>query len=107
MLYIIVTILIIWFNTDAFIEYGKILHLPYIKIKEYFLAKEKDCTLTYHTYLLYKHNNFFTRLITCPICTTSWLCIFSYVFVDITFIETLQLFIFSLLLYGLFNKLMT
>lgn len=104
-IFLIVSILIIWFNTDAFVEYARLLKLPVVKVKEYTVAKEKDCTLSYHMYLLLHHNNFFTRLITCPICTSMWLSIIIGVIIDLPFIDYPILFIFSLYLYELYNKL--
>jgi hypothetical protein len=79
-------LLVIWFNTEAFVEYSHILKLKWFKIYDYLNAKETDFTLTYHSYLLQKHNSFFTRLITCPFCllvsrNTYYLCnITNYIF---------------------------
>ena len=104
-IFLIVSILIIWFNTDAFVEYATLFHLPIIKVKEYLAAKERDCTLTYHTFLLFNYNNFFTRLITCPVCTSLWLTIIIGFFTQLSFISYPILFICSLYLYELYNKL--
>lgn len=104
-LFLIVSVLIIWFNTEAFVEYSRLLHLPLVKVKEYLAAKEKDCTLSYHTYLLFNYNNFFTRLITCPICTSFWLSIIIGICADLNFIDYPILFILSLYLYEAYNKL--
>jgi hypothetical protein len=104
-LFLIVSILIIWFNTEAFVEYSRLLHLPLVKVKEYLFAKKRDCTLSYHTFLLINYNNFFTRLITCPICTSVWLSIIVGIFTQLLFIYYPMLFICSLYLYELYNKL--
>jgi len=64
MIFLFVFVLIIWFNTEAFVEYSHLLKLKWFKVNDYLIAKESDFTLTYHSYLLQKHNNFFTRLIT-------------------------------------------
>ena len=104
-LFLIVTVLIIWFNTDAFVEYSRLLHIPVVKVKEFSVAYEKDCTLSYHTFLLMNYNNFFTRLITCPICTSFWLSIITGIFVNLHIIEYPMLFILSLYGYELYNKL--
>lgn len=104
-LFLIVSVLIVWFNTEAFVEYSRLLHLPLVKVKEYSLAKERDCTLSYHTYLLLHYNNFFVRLITCPICTSFWLSIVVGICADISFIHYPALFILSLYLYEAYNKL--
>lgn len=104
-IFLITSLLIIWFNTDAFVEYATLFRLPLIKVKEYLAAKDRDCTLTYHTFLLFNHNNFFTRLITCPICTSFWLTIIVGFFTQLSFISYPVLFICSLYLYELYNKL--
>lgn len=103
--FLITTILIIWFNTDAFIEYSRILRIPGVKVKEYLIAKDRDCTLSYHTFLLLNYNNFFTRLITCPVCTSVWLSIIIGLCTQLSFICYPVLFICSLYLYELYNKL--
>lgn len=104
-IFLIVSMLIIWFNTDAFLEYARLLRLPGVKVKEYYLAKDRDCTLSYHTFLLLKYNNFFTRLITCPICTSAWLSFTVGICTDMGFTNYPILFICSLYLYELYNKL--
>ena len=104
-IFLITSILIIWFNTEAFVEYVTLFRLPVVKVKEYIVAKDKDCTLTYHTFLLFNYNNFFTRLITCPICTSFWLTIIVGFFTQLSFISYPALFICSLYLYELYNKL--
>jgi len=62
-------IMIVWFKTDAFVEY-----FSYLKsVKEYKNKKMEDFELTFHTFLLKNHNGFIIRLITCPICLAIWL----------------------------------
>jgi hypothetical protein len=104
-IFLITSILLIWFNTEAFVEYAKLIHLPYVKVKEYLIAKEKDCTISYHTFLLVNYNNFFTRLITCPICTSFWLSVIIGFFAQLSFICCPVIFICSLYLYEAYNKL--
>lgn len=97
--------LIVWFNTEAFVEYVDLFKIPFFKVKEYVAAKQNDCSLTYHTYLLYNYNNFFVRLVTCPICTTAWLSLLSYFFIDIYLIELPIIFLSTLFIYYLFNDI--
>ena len=98
-------ILLVWFNTDAFIEYLKYLPFDLFKIKSYFTAKQNDVTLTYHNYLLFNYNNFFIRLITCPICLNVWLSIINcIIFTNILYIPIVC--IISLFIYYLLTKLM-
>lgn len=69
---IVAMILLIWFRTDAFLEYCRVFKLT-IFYKDYDEKKKEDARLTYHGYLLQYHNNFFTRLITCPVCSSVWI----------------------------------
>lgn len=63
---------LVWFKTDAFAEYGRLLHLSWTKADDYYLVKESDPAITYHKFLLEYYNCFFVRLITCPICLGLW-----------------------------------
>lgn len=71
-------ILLIWFRTDAFIVYSKL-----FKVNKFFnindweeFKKTKDCSVEYLQYLrIIRPNGFWTKLITCPICLSIWLCI--------------------------------
>lgn len=72
----IVVILYIWDETDAFIEWGELLHLKFLRYKEYRDAKKSALSgmfKLYPDFLAAKHNNFFVRLVTCPICLGAWL----------------------------------
>ena len=101
----VTSFLILWFNTESFVEYFSLLRANLFKTNEYLAAKQSDCTLTYHTFLLKKYNCFFTRLITCPICVTAWWCILLFVVFNFYLIELPVIFIFSLVLYYLFLKI--
>jgi hypothetical protein len=95
-------ILIIWFNTEVLIEYLKLLKLNIFYIEEYEKAKLNDFSLTYHKYLIIYHNNFFTRLITCPICFNFWMSII----LSLSCLSLFpQIFIVSLAIYYTLNKI--
>ena len=71
---LIALLLLIWFRTDAFVEYSKILHLNSISFHKDFEEKHhNDASLTYIFYLRKYHNCFLVRLITCPICLAIWI----------------------------------
>jgi len=95
---LIATLLLIWFRTDAWLEYTKLLRLDCLSFYRDFAAKqEHDVTLTYILYLRLHHNCFFVRLITCPICLAVWFAICcgigtSLVFIPIFVIGGLLLF---------------
>lgn len=70
-------ILVVWFKTNAYIEYCKFLKINFISFyKDYEIKKnEEDVRMTYPDYLLKYHECFFTRLLSCPICTSFWIAI--------------------------------
>lgn len=99
-------ILIIWFKTDALIEYATLLKLKrWFFVDDFETKRAEDFELTYHLYLRQYRNCFFSRLITCPICLTTWLTgivlIMGGTISEFTLNVTL-----TLSLYYLFSKLM-
>lgn len=74
--------LFIWFKTDAFIEYFK--YIPYckyiFKIDNYNKYLKDITYVSYPIYLQLNHNNFFTRLISCPYCMLFWINCFNLFF---------------------------
>lgn len=106
---LIVMILLVWFNSNAYAAYCKIFGL-----KKFLFGYDK-CTndLTFPQYLYIKRNTIFTNpvytflveLLTCPLCLTVWLSIFSAgVFLSFLFIPAV--FLASLLIYNLFSRLL-
>ena len=70
----VVFILFIWFNTDAFIQYGKLLKLDKIaKIDLWESYRLTNPIITYLEYLSIKHRGFITKLITCKTCLNFWI----------------------------------
>ena len=97
--------LIIWFKTDAFLEYMKLMRVHrWFFIDDFENKKSEDFELTYHLYLRQYRNCFLSRLVTCPICLTTWMFIVLIVF-D-TFSNFSLNVIVTLSLYYLFSKLM-
>jgi len=71
---VVALILLIWFRTDAWLEYCRLLHLDRISFyKEFDVKHKEDASLTYFLYLRMHHDCFFVRLVTCPICLAVWL----------------------------------
>lgn len=97
-------LLVIWFNTDVFIEYLKFTGNLF-KIKEYELEKNNDFSLTYHSFLLKKYNSFLIRLITCPLCFNFWTTLLFTIVFNYQFIYIPIVYILSLLIYFVFTKL--
>jgi hypothetical protein len=77
----IALILLIWFRTDAWLEYARMFRLNRLSFYKDFDEKYKeDVSLQYLHYLRRDHNCFFVRLVTCPICLAVWLGIFAAIF---------------------------
>jgi len=67
-------ILIIWFNTDSFIQYIKLFRLSkftYIKEFEQELFENPD--LKYLDFAYFKEPSFSNKLISCPYCLSFWI----------------------------------
>lgn len=65
--------LLIWFRTDAWVEYTKLLRLNRLSdYKGYEAEKANDVMMTYHNFLRKKYDCHFIRIITCPICSAVW-----------------------------------
>lgn len=68
-----VAFLIVWFHTEAFIEYGKLFGLAkLLKINEFESALNNDFTLEYLPWLRATYPNFVTKLISCSWCIGFW-----------------------------------
>ncbi len=104
---IILTILIVWFKTDAYIEYCKIFKLdflllgydqPELSFPQYLYTKK---------YTLFKSPLviFFIKLITCPFCLSFWLCLFASLIISNP-LASFPLYVCSLFLYLLLGKLL-
>ena len=68
-----VLILVVWFKTEAFVEYAKLLGMSWGWIKEYDFVRQADPKITYHKFLREYHDSFLVRLVTCPVCASIWL----------------------------------
>jgi hypothetical protein len=73
----VLVILYVWFYTEAIPEWFELFKINIFKYNEYQIQKQSMPNLSYCDYLLFKHNCFFVRLITCQICLTTWINIIS------------------------------
>lgn len=81
----IALVLYAWLETDAFVEYFKLFRLDrgllfsFLRVNEYeeYISKNLEEDTTYPDFLSYERGNFLTTLISCPICLSVWLSIFS------------------------------
>jgi hypothetical protein len=68
-----IMILLIWFKTDAFLEYMSLFRIKGLtKIKHFEEYKKINPTISYLNFIKIKFPNFFTKLITCPYCLSFW-----------------------------------
>lgn len=74
----IISCLIIWFDTSAFVEYVKLLKIDWLfGVEDYERERNKNGPLLeYYEWLDLKYSNFMTKLISCPICVAFWLTLF-------------------------------
>ena len=75
----LVSLLYIWFDSEAFVEWAALLRLKFFKYESYAENKKSPVSMiasqSYVDFLLYRYgqDSFFVRLITCPICLSVWL----------------------------------
>lgn len=103
---VIALVLTIWFRTEAYIEYCRILHLNRISFyRDYDNKKKDDISLTYLGYLKQYHDCFITRLIICPICLSVWMSLI--VAIILSGLSLLPIiFVGGLILFGIINRLL-
>ena len=100
-IFVTVFVLIIWFHTEAFIEYGRLLGLGKLfKLNDFVTCRTADMsTPEYHIYLNMKYNNFFTRLLACPFCFGFWIVLASSMAVGLDPILIPIVYVCSMMLY--------
>ena len=79
----IALVLLVWFHTEAFVEYATLFSgNVFFHIDHYKHKQKKDPALDWITYLQMNHDSFFVRLITCQMCLSFWLtlavCVFTH-----------------------------
>lgn len=74
---LISSIMLVWFKTDAIAQWLKLFGFgKLIKYDDYNLQKFNLTNFSYPLFLKTKYNNFFFKLIGCPLCLCGWLSIF-------------------------------
>jgi hypothetical protein len=101
----IALILLIWFKTDAFLEYCLLFNIEnWFKFNEYKYEQIAIPSLTYTEFLRMKYDTFVIKLITCPICLSVWLSIICGIIIS-SFVLIPIICLLSLTIYGTINKL--
>jgi hypothetical protein len=106
---IITVILLVWFKSDGFLEYGKLFGLKRIlKSKDYEFEKFNNIHLSYPLFLKMKYPNFFFKLIGCKLCLSIWLSGIASIFLSSGFLSlvsnTSVLTLLSLFMFGVIAK---
>lgn len=71
------SLLFMWLNTSAFVEYMNLFNLDqFLFVSEYNEATVDDPLMTYTAFLQYRYPNFWARLLNCPKCLIYWLALF-------------------------------
>lgn len=69
--------LFIWFETNAVIEYAKILRLDsFFYTKEYEESLELAPDLPYSLFIVAHKDTFVNRILSCPFCLCTWMMIY-------------------------------
>ena len=95
----IALLLFVWLETDAFVEYVKLFKLNnlasfnFLRANEYeyYMSKNLEEEITYPDFLSSNYNNFFTSLISCPICVSVWLSIFCSFYLSFTLFPVINI----------------
>jgi len=94
-----VAFLVVWFHTEALTEYAKLFGLSNLfKITEFENDCKNDFSLTYLSWLRTKHQNFFTKLITCPWCIGFWFLLTTSLFLSTLYIFPV-IYVFTIVIY--------
>lgn len=103
---VVALVLIIWFRTEAWVEYCRLFKFNFLSFyKDYDAKKKNDVTLTYHGYLRQYHNCFQVRLLTCPICVAVWIAMMSVFLMGALAIFPIA-FVGGLILFGTVDRLL-
>lgn len=98
---LISSIQLIWFKSDAFIEWMKLFRLSkFIKYQEYLDAKLDSPFITYPLFLKTKYRLFIFKILGCPLCWNTWLSLFGALFVAKLFSNNLADFITQTIIYS-------
>lgn len=94
-------ILFVWFKSNAFVEYCSLFRFKKLfYIKDFDKQREINPDLSYSDYLVIYRDSFFSRLISCPLCSSMWLGILFY-FIHFQFLLLPTTIVLGLLIYFL------
>lgn len=110
------TVMLVWFKSDAFIEYAKVFHLcRFLRLDDYNNEKFNNPHMSYPLFLKTccgrnKYQKFFLKLIGCRLCSNIWMSMIGGYFISSSFVAFIGyasvLAIISLFMYGHIAKLL-
>lgn len=101
---LVTSILLIWFKTEAVLEYGSVICPNLLKINEYKTWHKENLELDYLDFLAVNYNSFFIRLVSCPYCLSTWMSVLFSIFCGNLFFAPI-IFVFGLTLFFIVVKL--
>lgn len=102
---ILTAIMLVWFKSEAFVEYVYLSGLDLLHVTEYVEYKKTDCSISYHSYLCRYHDSFFIRLITCELCLSVWLALFIKIVFFLPIVAVPFIFIHGMILYFICTRI--
>jgi hypothetical protein len=86
-------ILVIWFHTEAFLEYIKLFRLNFLfRVNKFYEYKKINPTILYTDFLSIKNPNFLSKLFSCPYCLNFWITLISCIlYNNILYLPTIYL----------------
>jgi hypothetical protein len=101
----VIFLMFIWFKTDAFVQYVKLFKLSKItKVDLWESYRLSSPKITYLEYISVKHNNFFTKLLSCKPCFTFWIVLIISIIFNSPISEFAMIYILSYIIYKLCDK---
>jgi hypothetical protein len=102
----IAMLLVIWFKTNAVVEYASLLRLNKVvkPLAEFDQMRSAIPDLLFVDYLKEHHSSLISRLLSCPICVAAWLGMFHFI---LPIPPLLSLAFLGLALYLLLSKILT
>jgi len=97
-------VLLVWFHTDAFLEYLKLVKLGFLfRVNKYYEYKKINPDISYIDFLAIKNPNFFSKLFSCSYCLCFWVTLISSILFNNIIILPL-VYMISIVIYNIFKK---
>ncbi len=99
---VFVFVLVVWNQTNAVVEYGRLFGLKFCEYKT-----QEEVGIKFVDFLEMRYGgNFLIKLICCPICLTTWLCLAAAVYYENYLVFFVSFYV-TLMMYFSFKKMMS